>query len=357
MADADMLRRATSAKYRGKGYLPALKVKFFTNCAALGYPATVVEDVWTQIESFADFSFCKAHSASYAVESYQSLYLKTYFPMEFAVAVINNFGGFYSRELYFYELMKSGAIVHRPCVNNSDYYTNLRGEDAYVGFVHIKGLEVSLVDVLLEGRGRGGLYLGLADFIGRTAVSPVQLELLIRAGALRFTGKSKKQLLWEGDFLQKKQKMHSAACQPLFREAPLSFSLPVLPGYPLDDCYDDVELLGFPVDDPFVLVDDDPSRYLPGRELAGRLGQVVTVLGYHITHKPVRTVKGEMMSFGTFLDANKDWIDTVHFPPIHAKHPPRAGFYRITGKVIEEFGVYTIEVTRIEKAGIKARRA
>jgi DNA polymerase III alpha subunit len=87
----------------------------------------VVADVWTQIESFADFSFCKAHSASYAVESYQSLYLKTYFPMEFAVAVINNFGGFYSRELYFYELMKSGAHVHRPCVNHSDYYTNLCG--------------------------------------------------------------------------------------------------------------------------------------------------------------------------------------------------------------------------------------
>jgi DNA-directed DNA polymerase III PolC len=355
MADADMLRRATSAKYRGKGYLPMLKAKFFASCEALGYASTVVGDVWTQIESFADFSFCKAHSASYAVESYQSLYLKTYFPIEFAVAVINNFGGFYSRELYFYELMKSGARVHRPCVNHSDYYTNLCQEDAYVGFVHIKGLESSMVERLLEDRGRRGPYAGLADFIERTAASPEQLELLIRVGALRFTGKSKKQLLWEGDFLQKKSKVHSAACQPLFKAEPLNLTLPVLPGYPMDDFYDDVELLGFPVDDPFVLVDDDPTRYLPARSLGEHLGQVVTVFGYHITHKPVRTVKGEMMSFGTFLDSNKDWIDTVHFPPIHAKHPPRAGFYRITGKVIEEFGVFTIEVTQIEKAGIKQR--
>jgi hypothetical protein len=61
------------------------------------------------------------------------------------------------------------------------------------------------------------------------------------------------------------------------------------------------------------------------------------------------------MSFGTFLDANKDWIDTVHFPPIHAAQPPHAGFYRITGTVLEEFGVYSIEVTHIEKAGIKKR--
>jgi DNA polymerase-3 subunit alpha len=61
------------------------------------------------------------------------------------------------------------------------------------------------------------------------------------------------------------------------------------------------------------------------------------------------------MSFGTFLDAAKDWIDTVHFPPIHAAWPPQAGFYRITGKVIEEFGVHNIEVAHIEKAGIKTR--
>jgi DNA-directed DNA polymerase III PolC len=357
MGDADLLRRATSSKYRGKGHLPALKVKFFANCAQYGYPIGVTEEVWRQIESFADFSFCKAHSASFAAESYQSLYLKTYHPMEFAVAVINNFGGFYSRELYFYELMKTGARVHRPCVNSGDHYTNIHGQDAWVGFIHIKGLEQTSAEKIAEERERSGPFTSLPDFIERTAVPSEQLELLIRAGALRFTGKSKKELLWEGDLLQKKNKpRHSAASlPPLFNEAPVLFSLPILTDYPLEDCYDDVELLGFPVEDPFVLVDDDPSSYLPARELASYVGRSVTVLGYHITHKPVRTIKGETMSFGTFLDANKDWIDTVHFPPIHTAHPPRAGFYRITGKVVEEFGVHTIEVTGIERAGIKQR--
>jgi DNA polymerase-3 subunit alpha len=129
MADADLLRRATSTKYRGRKHLIQLKERFFLNCREFGYPEATVEEVWRQIESFADFSFCKAHSASFAVESYQSLYLKTYYPMEFAVAVINNFGGFYSRELYFYELMKTGARVHPPCVNNSDHFTNICGVD------------------------------------------------------------------------------------------------------------------------------------------------------------------------------------------------------------------------------------
>ena len=85
------------------------------------------------------------------------------------------------------------------------------------------------------------------------------------------------------------------------------------------------------------------------------VGKTITILGYHITQKPVRTIHGETMSFGTFIDNNMDWIDTVHFPPIYKQAPPQAGFYRITGKVIEEFGVYSIEVTHIEKAGIKKR--
>ncbi|HEY4112223.1 DNA polymerase III subunit alpha [Puia sp.] len=355
MADADLLRRATSSKYRGKGHLPMLKEKFFANCSEAGYPAEATQEVWRQIESFADYSFCKAHSASYAVESYQSLFLKTHFPMEFAVAVINNFGGFYSRELYFYELMRTGARVHRPCVNNSDYYTNLRGKEAYVGFVHIKGLEQTFADRITESRECTGLYSDLADLIERTAATSEQLDILIRTGALRFTGKSKKELLWEGDFVQKRTKLSHPVSHPLFKEAPVSFTLPDLPVYPMEDYYDDIELLGFPVGDPFFLADDDPSRYGTARDLAGRLGRPVTVLGYHITHKPVQTVKGDMMSFGTFLDVNKEWIDTVHFPPIHAAHPPQAGFFRITGKVIEEFGVYSIEVTRIEKVGIKTR--
>ena len=353
MADADLLRRAINPKYRGKGHLPMLKEKFYANCAAFDYPVAVVEDVWRQIESFAEYSFCKAHSASYAVESYQSLYLKTYYPMEFAVAVINNFGGFYSRELYFYELMKAGATVHRPCVNNSDYYTNIRGEDAYVGFVHVKGLEQGTVERMLSERLRGGAYVSVGDFIERSGVSPEQLELLIRANALRFTGRTKKELLWEGDFIQKKIRTHGQACQPLFKTAPLSFTLPVLPSYPLEDMYDDIELLGFPVCDPFTLADDDPSRYLTARDLPPHLGRTVTVMGYHVTHKPVRTIKDETMSFGTFLDINKDWIDTVHFPQVHAVYPPRAGFYKITGKVVVEFGVYSVEVVKMEKVGIK----
>jgi DNA polymerase-3 subunit alpha len=277
--------------------------------------------------------------------------------MEFAVAVINNFGGFYSRELYFYELMKSGAHVHRPCVNNSHLYTSIRQSDAHVGFIHVKNLESSLVERLLAERERSGLFTSLVDFVERVRPEREQLDILTRTDALRFTGKTKKELLWEGDFLQSKTSSVGAAAPRLFGQTTVKLDLPVLPVYCLDDYYDDIELLGFPVGDPFLLADDDPAAYTPGADLHRYAGKPVTVLGYHITHKPVRTVKGQVMSFGTFIDSRKDWIDTVHFPPVHAATPPGAGFFRITGKVIEDFGMYSIEVTQVSKVGIRSRQA
>lgn len=355
MGEADMLRRAMSGKYRGHDKFNAIKEKFFSNCSEFGYTESVAQELWRQIESFGSYSFSKAHSASFAVESYQSLFLKAYFPMEFMVAVINNFGGFYSTELYFYELMKTGADVHPPCINQSEYLTNIYDKQVYVGFIHIKGLDQKEAENMVAERNKRGRYADLSDFIERTAITPESLNLLIRTGALRFTGRSKKQLLWEANFLHKKTHTSGVAGTRLFKEAVPTFSLPELPVYALDDLYDEVELLGFPLRDPFMLVDDDPDNYIYATDIPKYKGQTITLLGYHITQKPVRTVKGETMSFGTFIDQRKDWIDTVHFPDVYRKAPPQAGFFRIRGKVVEEFAVYSIEVTHIEKVGLKRR--
>jgi len=99
-ADGDILRRAMSGKGRSKSALQKVKDNYFACCAQKGHPLQLSEEIYRQIESFAGYSFCKAHSASYAVESYQSLYLKMHFPIEFMVAVINNQGGFYRTEVY-----------------------------------------------------------------------------------------------------------------------------------------------------------------------------------------------------------------------------------------------------------------
>ncbi len=355
MGEADILRRAMSGKYRGRTEFERIREKFFVNCSELGYPDALSREVWRQIESFGGYSFSKAHSASFAVESYQSLFLKTYFPMEFMVAVINNFGGFYSTELYMHELKKTGARVHPPCVNQSEHLTCINGKDVHLGFIHIQNLENKMTERILEERNRHGSFLHLQDFIERTNITLEQLNLLIRVGALSFTGKNKKELLWEANFLQKKNKQHVPADQSLFEEPPFEFRLPALTQHKLDDAFDQIELLGYSLGNSFELVDDNPEKYLLSRQLPEAVGKHVTVLGYLVTIKYVHTVNNQMMHFGTFLDASGEWLDTVHFPESSRRHPFQGnGFYRMNGKVTEEFGVYIVEVDQMEKIGIKS---
>src|ERR1700712_232327 len=209
----------------------------------MGHSDVLSADVWRQMVSFAGYSFNKAHSASFAVESYMSLYLKTYFPREFLVAVINNFGGFYSRELYFQELKKTGITLHPPCLNRSEFNTSINGDDVYMGFVHVQALEELLVRKTVQERKRSGPFLSLADFIDRISPGLEQLNLFIRVGAFQFTGKEKKELMWEANFLQKKI-VSASSTGFLFREAPVEFKLPELPRHPLDDALDEIDLLG-----------------------------------------------------------------------------------------------------------------
>lgn len=357
LKDADVLRRAMSGKYRSNNRFQLIKDEFFRHCKERGYADSLTSEIWRQMESFGGYSFSKAHSASYAVESYQSLYLKTYYPVEFLVSVINNFGGFYTTELYFHQLKQTGVQVLAPCINNSKYLTSIKSGKVYVGFIHILDMEKDLLEHIIREREKNGIYLHLANFIERTAVSMEQLNILIRVGALRFTGKPKKELLWEASFLQAKNKSHIPQHQSLFGEEPVNFHLPPLHQHPLEDALDEMELLGFPLCDVFQLADDDPAKYIGENELHLYKGKQVTVLGYYVTQKYARTIKNETMFFGTFLDVNGGWIDTVHFPEAARRQPLRGrGFYRITGTVLEEFEVYSIDVQDLQKVGFKEIR-
>ncbi len=87
LADADYLRRGMSWKFKQRNEFHLVKEKFFTNCLKKNYDVNTIADIWHQIESFANFAFSKGHSASYAVESYQSLFLKAYYPKELSGAL------------------------------------------------------------------------------------------------------------------------------------------------------------------------------------------------------------------------------------------------------------------------------
>jgi DNA polymerase III alpha subunit len=357
LGDADILRRTMTNKLRKNNGFQLIYKKYLDGCRQNGVEEALAKEVWRQMESFAGYSFCKAHSASFARESYMSLYLKTYYPLEFMVAVINNFGGFYHTEVYFFELLKNKATIINPCVNTSEELTSIQGTTIHVGLIHIKGLHKKLKDKILEERIQNGPYLHLQDFIERTGAGIEQINKLISVGAFAFAGKTKKRLLWEANFLQKQNQTQLHGSPVLFGEEPLEFELPELTDHPIDDLYDELELMGFTLKNPFELVDDDAGKYITEKDLANHIGKIVTCLTYFVVRKEVITRNKDEMYFGTFMDMNLDWIDTVHFPDVARKFPIYTnGFYKITGKVVTDFGACSIEVHQMIKVDYKHRK-
>jgi DNA polymerase III alpha subunit len=214
-----------SGKFRSRRELERIESSFFDNCREKGYPDGLAAEVWRQMASFSGYAFCKAHSASYAVESYQSLYLKTHFPHEFHVAVINNFGGFYRTWVYVNEARRHGARIGVPCVNSGRYKTAIKGDIITMGLIHIKSLEIKLGKHIEEERMQYGDFKDLDDFIERVPAGIEQLKILIRSGAFRFTGKSKKALLWEAHLLTTKEKK-SPSGKKLFGAPVKTYTLP-----------------------------------------------------------------------------------------------------------------------------------
>ncbi len=349
LAEADVLRRGMSGKRRSRGEMQKIQDDFFANCSRKGIDEAIALEVWRQIESFSGYSFSKAHSASFAVESYQSLYLKHYHPAAFITAVLNNFGGFYNTEFYIREAQRSGITVEAPCVNHSDALASLHDGRIYLGFGLIHGLEQHTVDKVLADRQLRGPYRSLQQFTDRVSLPAEQLTLLIRANAFRSTGRPKRALLWEAQLLAH-QPAATTVTEPLFAREETSFSLPELNGHWLEDAYDEIELLGFPVGLPFRLLAEPHDDTVLAKDLSKHIGQTVSILGNLHTIKPVRTVKQELMQFAGFWDRELGLFDTVHFPDTVKRYPLRgSGFYRITGKVTEEFGTYSVEVHRLQK--------
>lgn len=358
LTEADVLRRGMSGKYRSRQEFQRVHDRFFECCRERKYDQAVIDRVWLEIESFSGYSFAKGHSASYAVESYQSLYLKAHYPLEFMVGVINNFGGFYRTEFYFHEARMNGAIIEAPCINHSEYLTIIYDNHIYIGFIHLKSLETKVARQIAVERADNGEYKSMDNFLRRISIGLEQIRILIRLGSFRFTGKSKQQLLWEAMLYFGNTTPRNKTTIDLFDTEPKEYPLPTLQRNSLEDAFDEIELLGFPLCDPFLLLASAERGDTVSRELIHKLGKQVYIIGYVVTTKDTSTLKHEPMHFGTFYDLHGEVFDTVHFPDITRKFPFRGrGFYALKGKVVEDFGVTMIEVNWMDKLPLINKRA
>ncbi len=348
LGEADVLRRGMSGKFRSREEFQKVKDKFIDNCREKGYDEKLVSEIWNQIASFAGYAFAKGHSASYAVESYQSLFLRAYYPLEYMVAVLNNGGGFYRAETYIHEARMLGATIHAPCVNKSQPANCIYGTQLYLGLMYLKELESRVMERILKERTTNGVFTSLADFLDRVIISIEQVSILIRIDAFRFTQINQHELLWQAHlFLSKGMLVDHPK---LFPPRHQKFSIPKMHTTDLEMAFTQLELLGFCLCSPFELLKDSPKNDHGSRDLERYLGNHIDIYGYLVTVKNTSTHNGKRMHFATLLDQQGAVFDTVLFPPVAAKYYFRGrGVYRFYGKVVSEFGFLSIEVIKMLK--------
>ena len=195
---ADQLRKILSKKHK-QARLPDYRDRFFRGALARGVAREVIEEVWRMILSFQGYSFCKPHSASYALVSFKACYLRAHFPAEFMAAVISNQGGYYTTMAYLSEARRMGLTILPPDVNASALPYAGYGSNLRVGLMQLKGVQEASLEALLEERARGGPFGSLEEILGRVDLDPADLRVLIKAGCLDSIarGRSRPEMLWE----------------------------------------------------------------------------------------------------------------------------------------------------------------
>ncbi|MCA0958282.1 DNA polymerase III subunit alpha [Muricauda ruestringensis] len=348
LGEADVLRRGMSGKFRSREEFQKVQDKFISNCRKKGYAESLISEIWNQVASFAGYAFAKGHSASYAVESYQSLFLRAYFPLEYMVAVLNNGGGFYRSEFYVHDARMMGATIHPPCVNKSMIVNRIYGKHIYLGMMYLRDLESRVMERTLKERMLHGSFSSLEDFLDRVFISMEQLSILIRIDAFRFTGINKHELLWKAHLmLSKNDRLEHPK---LFPPRHQKFQMPQLNTTALETAFEQLELLGFCLCSPFELLEEPPKNTNGQKDLERYLNKYIDIYGYLVTVKNTSTHHGKRMHFATLVDQHGEVFDTVLFPPVAAKYYFRGkGIYRFYGKVVEEFGFLSIEVIKMKK--------
>ena len=354
LGEADVLRRGMSGKYRSVSEFKAVENKFIENCRKKGFKDELIFEVWNQIKSFAGYAFAKGHSASYAVESYQSLFLKCYYPIEFMTAVLNNGGGFYSTEHYIHEAKMRGATIELPCINTSDHPNIVKGKTIFLGFGYLKNLEHLLIERILSSRQTEGKFLSLNNFLDRVSISIEQLTILIRINAFRFTKKPKTTLLWEATFRINGTKKNELVSQgKLFGVPHQQFKITKLENHWLEDVYDQLELIDFTTYDYFSLVIEDFHKHIKAKDMYKYADKNVLLYGKLVTTRYNKTSTGKLMRLSTFIDADGNYFDAVHFTSVVHLYPINGmGIYACYGKITNRFGFCSMNIIKSKKMSI-----
>jgi error-prone DNA polymerase len=357
--EADLFRRAMSGKLRSHERMHQMQGKFVGGCVSRGVEQSVAEEVWRQVSSFAGYSFCKAHSASYAVLSFQEAWLKVHYPAEFICSVLNNFGGFYNHQEYIEEAKKLGITVRLPDVNKSAQLHTVEDDGSIrLGMVAFRDVKNASIENLLSNR-ETGHYTSIEDFAKRSGVTYEDGMILIQVGLCDSLCASRMEaallfgLLTRPSLVGYGKKRLAGQSSFAFEEDHLSYDLPDYSSpSALTIFRREKQYLGYSVtNSPHEFIPYNDASITRSGSLQNYLGRTVTVIGYVSASKVTSTRKGERMLMLNISDAD-GMIDVVVWPDVFRRSYSTlstSDMLTIRGKVSESFDVVTLEAISISE--------
>ena len=203
-AEGDRLRNDLS-----KGAAPAAlegwHARLVRGAVARGARREDAETLWQRVGRFAAYSYCKAHACTYGEIAYRAVYLRAYWPAEFAAAVLANQAGYYERRAYLEDARRHGCPVLGPDVNASGVEPSTewfagrpaRRVAVRMGLMDVRGLtERAMRDIVAVRQGQGP-YRSVADLVARIRLSREEAENLAMAGALDSLAANRPAALWQ----------------------------------------------------------------------------------------------------------------------------------------------------------------
>jgi len=340
-AEADALRK-TMSRDSMQHIIPGWKKKFVGKARTRGYSAKLIEDVWDMIASFVGYSFCKPHSASYAMLSFTCAYLKAHFPAEFLSSVISNQGGFYSSYAYLSEARRFGITILPPHINRSNKEYKGRKSQIRMGFMSIKGLQDKAVNLILDER-KAGEFKSLDNFLLRVDLNLADAMALTNTGCFDEIepNLSHKEIAYRvAHFYLSDGSTESISTQPS-KEPRTRAEKQEL----------EYKTFGFPISshplDPYLGIINKWIK--KAKDIPKYVGKSIYLAGVYITRKETRTHSREAMEFLTLEDETNIY-ECVLFPESFSKYGDLLlweKLFLIRGTVEEAFGVYSITIEKL----------
>jgi DNA polymerase III alpha subunit len=340
LEEADLLRRAMSGKMRSHSAMQVLTEKFLNSCIKKGLSPEITQELWRQIESFAGYSFCKAHSASFALLSFQVAFLKSHYPAEFMSSVLSNQGGFYSPAVYIQEVKRMGLKIKLPCINKSMYEYTGCGSTIQIGFLAVKHFSKTSAEIIIEERKRFGSFKSLPDFLVRAKIGYEETALLIKCGAMDCFNETRPTLLRLLDIYFRRMKLQDEGYIDFFIND--SFDLieqvKTEKDYsPEEKCLTEYEAFDYMVTrHPLNFYSEwtEQKNIIKAADMEKYNRRKIKMIGWYMTSKRISTRKGDIMKFLSLEDLTGTF-EAVIFPNVYSRVAEKTlsmGPYIVEGK-------------------------